>query len=97
MFHHIAMFRFRSDVPAETVGDIRRRLLQLPESIDTIRGYRVGRDAGLSDTTWDMVVIAEFDDEAGYRSYAAHPDHVPIVAEVGALVTDRAAVQSAEL
>lgn len=97
MFHHIAMFRFRPEVPAETVGSIRERLLRLPETIDSIRDYRVGRDLGLSDATWDMVVVAGFEDEAGYRAYSTHPDHVPIVDEIRGLVTDRAAVQSVEL
>ncbi len=97
MFHHVAMFRFREDVAPETIAEIRTRLLELPGKIDAIRGYHVGRDAGLSDSTWDMVVVAHFDDEAGYRAYHAHGDHVPIVQEILPLVTDRAAVQSAEM
>ena len=94
MFRHVAMFKFRDDVPDSTIDSIRTRLLRLPEKIPAIRAYEVGRDLDLSPATWDMVVIGGFDDIDGYRAYAAHPDHVPIVEEIRALVTDRAAVQS---
>ena len=94
MFRHVAMFRFRDDVQEETIRSIRDRLLALPNTIESIRSYEVGRDLGLKSTTWDMVVIAGFDDIDGYRTYSAHPDHVPIVEEVSRLVTDRAAVQT---
>jgi hypothetical protein len=97
VFHHIAMFRFRSDVPPTTITAVRDDLLRLPDVIDSVRSFRIGRDAGLGDTTWDMVLVATFDDEAGYRSYASHPDHLPVVRRIGELVTDRAAVQSAEM
>ncbi len=97
MFHHVAMFRFREDVSDQEIADVRRRLVAMPDTIDVIREFRVGRDAGLSDATWDMVVIVTFDDADGYREYAGHPDHVPIVEDIGRLATDRVAVQSAEL
>ncbi len=97
MFHHVAMFRFRDDVTAEEIADVRRRLVAMPDTIDVIREFRVGRDAGLSDASWDMVVVAAFDDADGYREYAAHPDHVPIVEDIRRLATDRVAVQSTEL
>ena len=94
MFRHVAMFRFRDDVPEETIESIRDRLLALPTTVESIRSYEVGRDLGLKSTTWDMVVIAGFDDIDGYRAYSTHPSHVPIVEEITGLVTDRAAVQA---
>jgi hypothetical protein len=97
MIHHIVMFRFRDDVTEDVIANIRADLLSLPGKINSIRSYQVGRDLTLSTTTWDMVVIGGFDDEAGYQAYSNHPEHLPIVARVGALVTDRAALQTAEI
>ncbi len=97
MIHHIAMFRFRDDVTDDVVSDTRADLLSLPGKIDSIRSYQVGRDFGLSATTWDMAVIGGFDDEAGYLAYSSHSQHVPIVARVGELITDRAALQTTEI
>jgi hypothetical protein len=91
------MFRFPDDVDASAVDAIRTDLLALPDKIETIRTYAVGRDAALSDGTWDMVVCAAFDDEAGYRAYSQHPLHLPIVDRILRLATDRAAIQTAEL
>ena len=97
MLYHIAMFRFRDDVEASAIDDLRRRLLELPGKIDTVRTYSVGRDAGIRDTSWDMVVIAGFDDAAGYLAYADHPDHMPLVAEIGEIVEGRVALQTEEI
>lgn len=97
VFHHIAMFRFRDDADPLMLDAIRTDLLSLPSKIDAIRSYAVGRDANLSDGTWDMVVFAAFIDESGYRSYSQHPDHLVIVQRILALATDRAAVQTSEL
>jgi hypothetical protein len=97
MIHHIAMFRFRDDITDDVVAEIRADLLSLPGKIDSIRSYQVGRDLDLSATTWDMVVIGGFDDEAGYQAYSSHPEHLPVVARIGGLITDRAALQTAEI
>jgi hypothetical protein len=97
MFHHIVMFRFKEEVTKETVAEIRTQLLDLPSSIETIRSYHIGRDAGVTQGTWDLVVIAEFDDEAGYRTYRDHPDHVPVVNRIASLAEERASVQTLEL
>ncbi|MDX2342375.1 MAG: Dabb family protein [Acidimicrobiia bacterium] len=97
MFHHIAMFRFKDGVSDATVAEVRRDLLALPAQVAPIKEYKVGRDAGLSDGTWDFVVVAGFDHAAGYKEYATNPDHLAVVKRILTLVSDRAAVQSGEL
>ena len=97
MFHHIVMFRFQEGVADSTIADIRTELLDLPSRIPAIETYEVGRDAGLSDGAWDLVVVAGFADAAGYQLYSTHPDHLPIVRRIRSLVTDRAAIQTGEL
>lgn len=97
MFNHITLFRFREEVTADQVADIRDRLLRLPDVIPAIKSFAVARDAGVRETSWDMVVLAGFDDAAGYLEYADHPEHVPLVREIGGMVTDRASVQTEEM
>ena len=97
MFHHIAMFRFKEDVESAAIAAIHTDLLALPDKIEAIRSYRVGLDAGVSDGAWDLVVVAEFADEAGYKTYSSHPDHVPVVNRIRAVITDQAAIQTREL
>ena len=97
MIHHIAMFKFRQGVDPAQVAAIRNDLLALPDSIAAIRSYRVGRDAGLRDGTWDMVVVASFAGPAGYQEYSEHPDHQAIVKRILELAVDRASLQTSEL
>jgi hypothetical protein len=97
MFHHIAMFRFREDVSEATITDLTRRLRALRESVPSIRSYEVGRDAGISEGAWDLVVVGAFDDEAGWRAYSTHPDHLPIVDEIRELVNAVARLQTTDL
>ena len=96
MFHHIAMFKFREGTPEEAIADIAQRLRVLPDTCSPIRSYRVGTNAGVSDAAWDLVVVGEFDDEAGWREYAAHPDHVPIVEDVKRLASASARLQTTD-
>lgn len=97
MFHHVAMFKFKEDVSAETIAELRARLIMLPGLVPSIRTYQVARNVGLSDDAWDLVVIGGFDDEAGWREYATHPDHTPIVDEIRGLVGSLARLQTTEL
>ena len=39
----------------------------------------MGRDVGLAEGTADVAVVAEFDDEDGYRFYAQDDSHVEII------------------
>ena len=97
MINHIAMFKFQQGVDPAQVADIRDDLLTLPESIDAIKSYRVGRDAGIKDGSWDMVVVASFVDPAGYHEYSEHPDHQSIVKRILEIAVDRASLQTDEL
>jgi hypothetical protein len=97
MFHHIVMFRFKDDVAAETIAEIRRDLQALPGLVASIRTYKVGTNARVNPNTWDLVLVAGFDDEAGYRSYRDHPDHLAVVVRIRELTTERAAIQTVDL
>lgn len=90
MFHHVAVFRFREGTSDAAIEALRAALDGLPDEIPGIARYRVGPALGLVEGSWDFAVVAEFADEAGWRSYAQHPAHLavsdtyvkPIVAEM---------------
>lgn len=93
LFTDIAMFRFRPEVTEDEIDAIHQQLLELPGLVPEVRSFSVGRDAGISEGNWDMVVVVGFDDEAGYVTYAAHPDHQPTIMAVRALISERAGIQ----
>ncbi|HET7489674.1 MAG TPA: Dabb family protein [Acidimicrobiales bacterium] len=94
MFRHVALFKWQPGVTADQIDEVRRALGGLPAVIAELRGYRVGADAGLTGGNWDFAVVADFDDEAGWRTYTDHPAHQKVGSEVvRPLLEARAAVQ----
>lgn len=94
MFRHTVLFRFVADADTDRISAVHAGLEVLSKSIDTIRAYHFGPDAGVNPGNFDYAVVADFDDEAGYLVYRDHPAHQTFLREVlGPLVSERAAVQ----
>ena len=66
----------------------------LPDVVPTIRALSCGTDAGVAEGNFDFVAVVDFDDRAGYQTYASHPDHVRVIVELlRPIAAQRAAVQ----
>lgn len=78
MITHIALFRWAEGTTSEQVQAFADGLDAMVPKVPTIRGYRHGRDLGVTEGAWDYAVVAEFDSVADYRAYAAHPVHVDV-------------------
>ena len=88
------MFQWTAEATGDAKAGAARALTELGQQIDVVRAYRFGPDAGLADANWDFVVVADFDDEAGYLTYRDHPTHQALITEVLApIVAQRAGVQ----
>ena len=81
MIRHVSLLTFAAGTPAETVDEIAAALRRLPPLIPELRDYRVGADLGIDAGNATFVVIADVDDEAGYRAYRDHPEHVAVARE----------------
>jgi stress responsive alpha/beta barrel protein len=96
MLRHVALFRFREDASPKAVAALDAGLRALPGVVPELRGFCCGSDAGLAEGTADYAVVADFDDEAGWRAYQAHPAHRRVIEELLAPVLDsRQAIQFA--
>lgn len=94
MIRHVALFRFADTVTPSAVDAVDAALQSLPEHIDAIVGFVCGRDLSLTDEGWDYAVIADFASTTDYETYAGHPAHVAVVADViRPLIVDAARVQ----
>ena len=94
MIRHVVMFRWHDDADPSAVERALEEVSRLPELIGTLRSFSVGRDAGISEGNFDLVVVADFDDRDGYRTYAQHPEHVRVGRDhLQPLAAERAAVQ----
>ena len=82
VFHHIVLLELQPDTPDDAVDELVDALRRLPDAIEAIRTYRVGRDAGLAADNATVAVVAGFDDEDGFVVYRDHPAHQAVIAEL---------------
>jgi len=78
MFIHVVLFKLK-DRSAASVAATHAQLSSLT-TIETLRGYEVGADIIHSPRSYDLALIARFDDMAGYELYRDHPIHQPVLA-----------------
>jgi hypothetical protein len=81
MLRHVVVLTFTEPTASTTIDEIAAELRTLPDAIPDLRAYTVGRDLGLAADNAHLVVIADFDDEAGYVRYRDDPQHQRIIAE----------------
>lgn len=77
MITHVALFRWKADAPDGTAARVVQALMALPGLVPSIRSYRCGTNIG-PEHNFDFGVVAEFDDPAGHRAYADHPEHLRV-------------------
>ncbi len=85
---------------AETDPEINRQqrraiadaLESLPPLIPEILRLEVGSNMKESDSAHDVVLVADYADEAALDAYVVHPEHQKVAAFVRGLVASRASV-----
>lgn len=94
MFRHVIMVRWAEGTSEAQKQAVREGLAALPEQIPEIRAYRYGDDAGLGQDNFDFALVADFDDENGWRTYLDHPVHQKFAVDVlRPVIAARVAVQ----
>ena len=79
MIRHVVFFKFKADIGAAEREAGISALRGLPAKIDFIRTFELGEDVLRSPRSWDLVLVATYDDLEALQTYATHPDHVPVV------------------
>lgn len=95
MIRHIVAFRLAADDAAtrtEQAAEAARRLNALYGVVPTLRTMSAGANTLYPGENWDLVLVADFDDEAGLDAYQVHPAHQEVVAYIGSIRSDRVAV-----
>ena len=94
MIRHVVLFSWKPEATAEQVQALGAELAKMPAAVGSIRAYKFGPDAGINPANSDYVVVADFDDAAGYVSYRDDPAHRELVARyVTPILASRAAIQ----
>ncbi|MEM9515961.1 MAG: Dabb family protein [Actinomycetota bacterium] len=91
---HVVMFRWHDHLDDTAVAALGAALDRLPAVIGEIKSYVHGADLELSDTTFDYVLVADFESIDDFRTYRDHPEHQAFIAEhIADAAAQRVAVQ----
>ena len=74
------MMKFNGKEPLETISaTIKEKLEALTGFIPELKKMEVGLNVNTKPSAHHLVLIADFDNEAGLNIYRAHPEHVKIL------------------
>ena len=94
MFRHVVMIKCKSEASKAQREAAVSGIRSLPHKIPQIRQFSLGENAGIDKDTFDLVLIADFDNAEGYAAYRDHPDHRTLLENViRPIVAARAAIQ----
>lgn len=77
MFKHVVCQKFVDKSDAAKAAALLRAL---PEQIPALKSMEVGVDELDTERSFDLVLIAEFEDKEGYQLYRDHPAHQAVCA-----------------
>jgi uncharacterized protein with GYD domain len=94
MLRHLVLLKWTPEATPDQIASVVDGLRRLPAIIPEIRRYDIGTDLALRDGTYDLALVAEFDDADAWRVYAGHPDHVAVIDDrILPILADSASVQ----
>ncbi|MBQ3109004.1 MAG: Dabb family protein [Clostridia bacterium] len=79
MVKHIVCMKFREKADAATAKE---KLDALMGKVPTLRSMEVGLDFMQSGRSYDLVLIATYDDREGLAAYTQHPAHKEVQAYI---------------
>lgn len=94
MFRHVVLLTFKQGTTRAQQDAVLAGLEGLPGQIPEIRRYHFGLDAGIAAGNASLAIVADFEDQADYQSYATNPVHLQLIAEtIKPVLSARSAVQ----
>lgn len=94
VIRHVVLFQFTAGTTVDQIDAYEQSLVDYVATLDGVRSYVIGRDAGLNPNTFDFSIIAEFDDEAAFRAYFDDERHFQIQRDTAAMIAGKASSQS---
>lgn len=96
MVHHLVFWKLKPSADGrskeENLREARERLLTLKGKIPEIRRIQAGANFNPSEASWDLALVAEFDDEMDLLAYQKHPEHQAAAAFLREVASERAVV-----
>lgn len=78
MITHVVLVKLK-DRSNKNIESTKMLLKSLNGRIPSLRQLEVGKDITRSDRSYDVALIAKFDDLTGLTEYRTHPIHLPVL------------------
>jgi len=78
MVKHIVMFKLNEKSP-DNLKTLASALNGMKGQIETLRFLEVGEDFKGSERSFDLVLVAHFENRQGLETYAGHKVHQPVI------------------
>lgn len=82
MIRHVVLIKWKEDTPDQAVQAVSDAFSRLPGLIREIRAYQFGPDLGLYPGNADYLLVADFDNQQDFESYASNQDHIELMKTV---------------
>jgi len=96
LIRHIVMFKMKESAEGaareENVRRVKSGLEALPEKIEEIRLFELGKNIIDSAAAYDLVLVSEFDSPESLVSYQRHPEHQKVLELVQRVCEHRSVV-----
>jgi len=95
MIRHLVLWKLKTDDPsakAEIVGELTRKFSALLPIIDGAQRLDIRADVGTTAGNWDVVLDADYLDEAALAFYQAHPAHHEVAQYVRSVISERVCI-----
>jgi quinol monooxygenase YgiN len=94
VIRHVVLFQFTDAATPERIDRYERDLVEYVAGLEGVVSYRIGRDAGINPNTYDLSIVAEFDDETAFRRYFDGDRHLEIQRDTADMIAAKASSQS---
>ncbi len=94
MFRHVVMMKLQETSTDADLTAIIDGLSTLPALVPEILSYSIGRDLDVQEGSYDLVIVADFEDRAAFDAYNANQDHLDVIGtQIKPHMAQRSAVQ----
>lgn len=87
MIRHVVLIAWKDGTTPDEISEVEAALSRMPRVMPFIRRYEIGRDLGIAGSH-DFAIVADFETEADYRTYAEHPEHQAVLTDILAPVVE---------
>ena len=93
VLRHVVLWSFKDDIPASERQALVEAIRGLKATVPELRTLEVGENISPARAQgYTHVLLETFDDRAALAAYAAHPDHLPVLARLREAVSQLVAV-----